>query len=225
MTKLNTIATCSFYLILLLSIFFGCSKTKEIEPFDSKIINSIIFDVIDKTIDDFRIKILPSPKDFLTKADRDSLYRERDSLQKLEILPLKVVVEDTVSYFEVTDVILNKLNLNDSNKNFNFLKKTKKSKKQKIDIDYENFNKLNSKYKIISFEDFDEKKAVIYKNEPRVIIGKYAFSKVILNKNKDFGVLVVRLSYNSKFGSSYILQVKKINKIWIIEKIIPYGIS
>ncbi len=225
MTKLNTIATCSFYLILLLSIFFGCSKTKEIEPFDSKIINSIIFDVIDKTIDDFRIKILPSPKDFLTKADRDSLYRERDSLQKLEILPLKVVVEDTVSYFEVTDVILNKLNLNDSNKNFNFLKKTKKSKKQKIDIDYENFNKLNSKYKIISFEDFDEKKAVIYKNEPRVIVGKYAFSKVILNKNKDFGVLVVRLSYNSKFGSSYILQVKKINKIWIIEKIIPYGIS
>ena len=225
MTKLNTIATCSFYLILLLSIFFGCSKTKEIEPFDSKIINSIIFDVIDKTIDDFRIKILPSPKDFLTKADSDSLYRERDSLQKLEILPLKVVVEDTVSYFEVTDVILNKLNLNDSNKNFNFLKKTKKSKKQKIDIDYENFNKLNSKYKIISFEDFDEKKAVIYKNEPRVIVGKYAFSKVILNKNKDFGVLVVRLSYNSKFGSSYILQVKKINKIWIIEKIIPYGIS
>ncbi len=222
--KLNITVTNNFYFILFF-IGFGCSKSKPIKSLDSMIINSIVFEVIDKTIDDFRIKILPSPKDFYTKSNRDSLYRERDSLQKLNILPLKVVVEDTIFDFEVTEVILNKLHLNDSNDDFNFLKKNNKSPKQKVDIDYENFNKLNSKYKIISVEDFDEIKLEIYEKEPKVIVGKYAFSKVVLNKNKNLGVLIVKLSYNPKLGSSYILKVIKKNQTWVVDKVIPYSIS
>ena len=96
--------------------------------------------------------------------------------------------------------------------------------KEKINIDFDSINSLNFKHKIIRKTDFSITEKEAYESSTRAVVGQYNFSNVILNENKDLGILIVNLLYSKKFGSSFILIIKNVNTNWTVTNVLPLSI-
>lgn len=202
--------------LLIVIIFSGCINHNNNKNKREEIFNDIFVDLVDSTATDFRRIIGPFPKDLANEKNKKQFYKKIDSLKKINLPPLKVIINNTTYKLNLNGVkyrLKKYLNGIDIDEILNF---KNSSVANELNLNLNNFS--NEKYTFIYKHDLDS-------SVKQSRLGKYSFSELHFNKDNDICVFSYGLYYSSLNGSNFLCVLKKEKGVWQIFKIIEVGIS
>lgn len=206
---MNNLLRPSKFLLLFFILIFNCNNKTD-EDLEKTIYYSLFNDIVDLTITDYRILVVPSITDFENKKLLQKRKNEKlDSINE----PLKLVLIDSIGVISDLDSFFNKIKCQMSNSDYESIinnEENKNKKDFKISIDSININK--SKYELVRHDinkpNFDNS------------IGSFSLSRVYFNQHKDLGVFSLSIVYGKLNALGVLILIKKENDKWQILKII-----
>lgn len=206
---------------LIYNIFFVFLITSCISNTRKNNYSDIIYEIVNRTVTDYRYVIAPSPNDIKKKEDLGKFRKKSDSLREIYTQPLKVIVNDSLSDFSFNTTLLSMIKPHLSPKDYAYIVTNKIT--NDYDLDLKKIS--NENYHFVYKSNFSQKDKDYYlKQNPRSIIPTYYFYKIIFNESKDLAILESSLVYNPKFGQSNLFILEKIKSNWNIKKSILYSI-
>ena len=203
--------------ILIFIILSSCQKKDNDLEFEKKVMNDIFIDLIDSIYEDLDF-IPPPPPPYPEIYYETNNQRIKDSIiEKLEENnKIIIAVVDTINSFSENYKIkligqYGKLDFNiDTNsiKTEYKINLTEFNKTNKYLFKYSSEFPKNSELWRWKFENNYDLKAII------------SFSRILFDKNKEFGVLMSGIAYGKLNGNGVLIFIKKESDKWIIDKII-----
>ena len=205
----------AFILIVIFSI--SCiNQNKDNNNIVEEVFKDVFVKLVDSTTTDFRRIIGPSQKDLSNEESKKQFHKKIDSLKKIKLPPLKVVIEDSLYKLNFTQneyILRHNFNKED----FDYLLKNKDLiKDNDLDFDINMFS--NNKFKFVYKQDSSNARSLSK-------FGKYSFSELHFNKAKNVCVFNYGLYYSKLNGSNFLCILKKEKDNWQIYKIIEISIS
>jgi predicted transport protein len=220
-------------ILFLCLAFSNCEKPKSQIEIEKEIFAEIFSDVIDSIYMDRRLFLHfpPFPKRVYDK--KGNFIKEDTTGLSLEFKKHKLEEEqiksDTIDTKIAIDDVLTPIK---ERQYINFKKVFKgvslniTDTIQKIKLDL-NLLKHNKPEKIISIKELPkiDVSDIFLKNKSLKLTGIYSFSRIIFDKNYNYGVLEAGYYCGGKCGQGFLIYIKKVENKWIVFKVEPTWIA
>lgn len=205
------------YLLAFLTIIcLGCQNRFSDK---NKILADNIVSLIDSTIVDYRVLVVPSPTDFNDSLKIKQL-KEKAKTTSDSLKPLTVVVHD--SFYNISEIesFYQKIKSNSTVPDYksiidNYIENPNKGDEQ---IKLNEFGIQSSKYEILTTVQYQK---LYSENEAyKSGIANYSFSNMYFNEKNNFGVFKVDIVYGRLNAYGVIVFIRKKKGNWQVEKIV-----
>lgn len=213
--------------LILLVLVSSCEKKQTELEFEKSVMTEIFPSLVDSICVDCRILFLPMPlgksiydkNDNYIGQDTSNIKVEREKWQK-ELVKIKNDTSKIIIAFAPVRKIRGDVN-SDFEKHFPKIKLYVPKEEMDVEyiFDFKNI-KLNNKFELKNLSEFPKERGAIWNTKYNFVFsGVLDFSRIQFDKEKRFGVLDAGFGCGSKFGQGSRIYIKKINNIWVIDKI------
>lgn len=214
---MNKRKTFSIYMLTFLAIV--CLRCKNKSNEENRILADNLLALIDSTIVDYRILVVPSPTDFIDslkiKKLKETAQKRKDSLR-----PLPVIVHDTFYHISEVESFYQKIKANSTLEEYKSIinNQNVNSNNDDCQINLKQFGIQSTKYEILTPNQFQKlySKNKTFKNG----VANYSFSRMYFNESKDLGFFKVDIVYGRLNAYGVIVFIKKEKGVWQVEKIV-----
>jgi len=214
-TVINNFNKSNIFILLSFFLVYNCKKNQDYK-IEQNIYNNIFNKLLDSTITDYRVLVVPSPSDFKSEDAMNILKEKSKNLKKIKREPLIIRVRDSVIEVNELKKFYKKIKpflLLDDYKaliNNNDSKKPYKININKLVID-------KDKYELV-YESKDNK--WLSKLDKERLSGICQVSRIYFNKEQNIGALSLSIVYGKLNAYGVIVIIKNQNNKWIIDKVI-----
>lgn len=216
-------------IILTASTFFSCKTSSGKTDYEKEVLMKLIPTIVDSICQDPRIFLSPPPLLGEFMKTKNEHYIIDTSLatatQKIKYLSWKrkqdSILNDTSKIILAFNPKISK-SKDDLEKKFIGHFKIKLPIKQQgtntYILNYQKI-KLNGNFAFKDIKEFQKSSNVWNNKYNFVFSGFFHISKILFDENKTHGILSASYSCGDRCGEGFIVYIKKVNNVWVIDKL------